>query len=300
MTEEPLAIADYDSLSSFLERCPPGRTVTIQEGLRLVYSEVFGGLSRQPPPTTHLNLVQLSLHCDDDSCGQVTRFHPPQAKRLEGKIEGTTLIRYFCRNCGSNEKYFAFRYEHIEGNCIRAVKLGEHPPFGDPVPSSVISLLGPSREHFLKGRQCEHQGLGIAAFSYYRRIVENSTHRLIKRMRALAERTGSSEEVLRVYDVALEETQFKTALKSVSNSLPQSLYISGQNPLTHLHTAASKALHELSDDQCLQFAEATRSVLVALAVKMQAIKSEYSNTQKALSILQQVNSGNESEQLPGD
>jgi len=43
----------------------------------------------------------------------------------------------------------------------------------------VITLIGPDREIFLRGRRAENQGLGIGAFAYYRRVVENQKGRII-------------------------------------------------------------------------------------------------------------------------
>jgi len=34
-------------------------------------------------------------------------------------------------------------------------------------------MLGDNRDLFMKGRRCESQSLGIGAFVYYRRVVEN-------------------------------------------------------------------------------------------------------------------------------
>ena len=57
---------------------------------------------------------------------------------------------------------------------------GEYdPPFGPPTPARVITLIGPDKEYYLKGRRAENQGMGIGAFSYYRRVVENQKNRII-------------------------------------------------------------------------------------------------------------------------
>ena len=42
-----------------------------------------------------------------------------------------------------------------------------------------MKLVGPDRDDFLKGRRCENQGLGVGAFIYYRRVVENQKNRIL-------------------------------------------------------------------------------------------------------------------------
>jgi hypothetical protein len=60
-----------------------------------------------------------------------------------------------------------------------AFKYGERPPFGPNTPNRLLSLLGDQKDVFLKGKRCEFQGLGIGAFSYYRRVVENQKSRIL-------------------------------------------------------------------------------------------------------------------------
>jgi hypothetical protein len=75
-------------------------------------------------------------------------------------------------------------------------KFGELPPYGPPTPSRLISLLGPGRDFFLKGRRCENQGLGIGAFVYYRRVVEDQKNRILKQIAKVAETVGAPPETV--------------------------------------------------------------------------------------------------------
>ena len=73
------------------------------------------------------------------------------------------------------------------------------------------------------------------------------------------------ETDLAIYDQALNETQFSTAVGMLRDALPQKLLIlDRRNPLTLLYAAVSKQLHELSDEECLQEAADVRTVLTAL------------------------------------
>jgi hypothetical protein len=64
-------------------------------------------------------------------------------------------------------------------------------------------------------------------------------------------------------------------LESVKDAMPETLKISGHNPLTILHKALSEGIHARTDEQCLQSAMAIRVVLVELAERIgQALKDE--------------------------
>jgi hypothetical protein len=125
------------------------------------------------------------------------------------------------------------------GTCY---KLGELPVYGPPTPSRLISLIGPDRDIFLKGRRCENQGLGIGAFVYYRRVVENQKNRILAEIFKVSEKIGVTPDQLDILKRAMAETQFTTALASVKSAIPQSLLINGHNPLTLLHSALSDGL----------------------------------------------------------
>jgi len=154
-------------------------------------------------------------------------------------------------------------------------KFGETPPFGPPTPARVISLIGPDKEYFLKGRRAENQGLGIGAFAYYRRVVENQKNRILEEVIRVSERIGAPHEVITDLRTAISETQFSKAMSSIKHGIPQILLINGYNPLTLLHSALSEGIHALSDGQCLERATSIRVVLTELAEHLsQALKDE--------------------------
>jgi hypothetical protein len=168
------------------------------------------------------------------------------------------------------------------GECY---KIGELPVYGPPTPSRLISLIGPDREIFLKGRRCENQGLGIGAFVYYRRVVENQKARILDEIIKVSEKIGASATVIETLRNAKKETQFKKAVESIKDALPQVLLINGQNPLTLLHSALSEGLHAQTDEHCLGIAHAVRVVLTELSDRLgQALKDE-AELRSAISLL---------------
>ena len=185
-------------------------------------------------------------------------------------------LTYTCRNCQKTSKTFAIVVASSSpGQSSTVIKVGEVPPFGPPTPGRVISLIGPDREFFLKGRRAENLGLGIGAFVYYRRVVENQKGRLIEEIARVASRLGTDVETLKRFESAKNETQFSKAIDDIKGAIPQSLLIQGHNPLTLLHSALSEGLHAQSDEECLEIATSIRVVLTELAERIsQALKDE--------------------------
>ncbi len=254
-------------LKEFLEKIPPNTSAVIPEfaKARGLESGPGGPVIRwhvHPPP----ELIQL--HCEPDD--GVRRFSLDKPGSNAPGL-GFRFAKYRCRDCGVVTKTYAIMTQLIadeadndEVRSAEVMKLGEFPPFGAPIASKIQRLLDPEDlELYRKGCRSEAQGLGIGAATYFRRIVESHWKLLVTSLREAAERIGHSD--LAVFDRALRETQFSTAVKALRDAIPAKLLIlDGQNPLTLLHRPLSVQLHELTDGKCLQQAADIRIVLTAL------------------------------------
>lgn len=247
-----------------LERTPPGKGVIVSD---------FEGADRQGMP--RVRLPEITLHCNQ--CTGDRFFAPTEQGDFIGKREPTdTFLNYICRNCRKSFKTFALGATFDQQAGVwRVFKYGEDPSFGPPTPSRAISLIGPDRDQFLKGRRCENQGLGVGAFVYYRRVVENQKNRIFDEIVRVSRHLGADEALLAELEAAKNETQFTKAVQAIKHALPQSLLVNGHNPLLLLHSALSAGVHELTDDQCLELAASARVVLIEFAERMaQAMKDE--------------------------
>jgi hypothetical protein len=187
------------------------------------------------------------------------------------------LLRYSCRECGGTTKIFLLRVRETPTTrpAGEAWKLTEWPAFGPRTPSRAISLIGPDKDLYLKGRRAESEGLGIGAMAYYRRIVETHKNRILQEMIRVGQRTGHSMDAIAKLEEAKDETQFSKAVDMVKDAIPPQLLIKGHNPLTLLHGALSQHLHEKTDEECLEIAGAVRTILFDLAERIgEALKDE--------------------------
>ncbi|GHA22184.1 hypothetical protein GCM10008090_35030 [Arenicella chitinivorans] len=276
------------TFAEFLENTPPSSLTEINDLVEATYYQ-SGGISGYT-----LAKPEIQLHCPNDSCNG-TRFFRCTTRNSISVSEDFSFeyISYICSNCRQTEKTFSLAFKRQGGEGIGSCyKFGERPLYGPPTPSKLIKLIGPDRDTFLKGRRCENQGLGIGAFVYYRRVVENQKNRILDEIIKVSEKISAPAESISALKEAKGETQFSKALSSVKDSLPQALLINGHNPLTLLHSALSEGLHNQTDEYCLEVASSVRVILGELSERLgQALKDE-AELNHALSRLLQENSAN--------
>ncbi|EGR8992406.1 hypothetical protein BST55_22545 [Vibrio vulnificus] len=177
-------------------------------------------------------------------------------------------LAYVCSHCNSFERLFFVKLAD-DGKWM--MKVGQYPAWEIAGEPNVERLLGKHRSYYKKGLICESQGYGVAAFAYYRRIVEEIIDELLSEIALLLSPAELSD-----YNVALEKTKqtLVTAekIELVKDLLPAILRPEGMNPLSALHSALSEGLHAESDQECLEFAEHCREVLVFLVNQVAASK----------------------------
>jgi hypothetical protein len=160
--------------------------------------------------------------------------------------------------------------------------MGEEPAFGPPLPVRLKGLFKSDRELLRKGYQAEIHGQGIGAFAYYRRVVEDGKDRLIDKIIEVCRKIPDAEKFISGLEAAKKETRFKNAVEKISDKIPDALRINGHNPLTLLHKALSSSLHNDSDKECLEAAQAIRVVLGAFAESLSQLLKEEAELTKAI------------------
>src|SRR5882724_10724399 len=167
---QPLA-AEPITVKEFFETVSPGRNMAVK------------ALSEKKLGTHGVSysflLPVLELHCTTESCNGVRFFEPLEQEWLKPEHLTRHFITFRCRNCKASTKVYAVQ-AYLNDDCSgELVKFGERPLFGSPTPARVVAILGAEKEYYFKGRRAENQGLGIAAFAYYRRVVENQKNKIL-------------------------------------------------------------------------------------------------------------------------
>lgn len=281
-TDEVKEEIEYQTIAEFLESTPPNQPINISDISTVEGSEYSGIYYKMRTP-------EIQLHCNHDQCSGTRFFRCVSGSEKILKVGNYEFfyVTYRCSNCKRVEKTFSLaamilKEKKPQGACY---KFGELPTYGPPVSAKLIKLIGPDRDEFLKGRRCENQGLGVGAFIYYRRVVENQKNRILGEIIKVSEKIGAAGDKLKKLKSAIAETQFTKALETAKDAMPESLLINGHSPILLLHSALSEGVHALTDEQCLELAGSVRVVLGELSERLsQALKDEAELT-KALSTL---------------
>ena len=227
----------------------------------------FENLARDVAPTGVVvwgfRSPRIQLYCEVDD--GVRGFNP--SVEIVRYSVSTWFLPYTCRDCGLWIKTFAvilapdLAVKPVP--VLTAVKLGEYPPFGSHVAKRLQDMLSKGDlELYRKGLRTEREGQGIGAAAYFRRVVENQWKTLVKKLRDAAEKLGTPPGKLKVFEEALAQPQFSTAVDMLKDAIPPKLLIlDGRNPLALLYRPLSVQIHDLSDEQCLQQAADIRAVL---------------------------------------
>lgn len=289
MTESTASQAEQRPLpeygwSEFLVSVPPGTPARIPD--------LVG--SRTTPART-IATPDLLLHCNSETCRGERIFAAVGRPTAVPDQATNVFVTYSCRNCTQEQRTYALLLIVDEpGKAGLAAKIGEWPPFGPPTPARVISMVGPDRDLFLKGRRSENQGLGVGAFAYYRRVVEEQRSRLLQEIIRVARKVGARPESIRTLEAAAAEQQFSKSLEMTKDAIPESLLIDGHNPLMLLHRALSVGIHDGTDEECLSRARSIRLVLAELAERIGQVLKDTAELKEAIAHLLRPQSSDES------
>jgi hypothetical protein len=198
------------SMLTFLQETPPTDDyILISDALQRDTNTVRYNTINRPP---------LVLHCSHKICSgpRVYRYKSGNRYLDQNEEITNTYLTYLCSNCGRTAKMFSLAVKAIDilsSKSALCAKFGEIPKFGTPTPNRLLRLFGGDSKIFLKGRQCENHGLGIGAFSYYRRVVENHKDQLFDELIRVAVKIAP--DTVSTLQAAKGQHQFMNALDSV-------------------------------------------------------------------------------------
>lgn len=275
--DEPKAV----TFANFLKNTPP-----------MKFKKVSGLAEYSTGTGPNINTPSLLLYCSGRICNGIHLFDyfGREGNIYESHNSHTFLLKYRCRHCQLNKKFYSiFAFNANAGVNIDedydVLKMGEYPAFGPHIPKKVTKLIETDKEFFGKGLEAENHGLGIGAFSYYRRVVENQKNHLLGQIIKVSEKLDLGKEVIDKLKDAQSERQFKNSVDKMKHAIPQALLIDGHNPMTLLHNALSAGLHAETDDDCLKLATSIRVVLTDLAERIDQALKDHAEVKSAISNL---------------
>src|SRR5215831_14011901 len=109
------------------------------------------------PPDYLLTTPELLLHCSEVCNGpRIFRFDKGERPDISDDKYSFAYLQYLCSNCRRSKKIFSVAAKRDFGSASGlCYKFGELPEYGPLTSARLITLMGPDRELFLKGRRCE-------------------------------------------------------------------------------------------------------------------------------------------------
>ncbi|MBN2686220.1 MAG: hypothetical protein JXR40_13145 [Pontiellaceae bacterium] len=202
-------------------------------------------------------------------CGSVRPFHSknPGVKVPIGSIRsnqiqefvpqlesGITHYIFICVTCKKEQRIFHVEQKLTE-KTISLQKYGELPRQKLLRDKELQEFFSDDSDYYEKAVVCMSNAYGIAAFAYYRRIIENNISSLLDLLSETSVDDPNSEEILTALAELKNNSPMSDKIKVANNALPAYLKHHGINPLGTLYKILSDGVHSLSDTECLQRAQ---------------------------------------------
>ena len=190
---------------------------------------------------------------------------------------GKSCFEFACVSC--HKEYYTCSLEHIVNEeVIKLQKFGELPRRCIERDIVLQKFFADDIDCYEKAVVCLSHGYGIAAFSYLRRIIENNILKLLDLLQEDIETSKENNEIKKSLSELRKELPMSEKIRIANKALPVYLKPDGLNPLGRLYKVLSEGVHNHTDQECLQRANAVKECLKYLI-------SELSSRKKIASIL---------------
>lgn len=218
---------------------------------------------------------EIDAYCD--ICEQLRPFQDLRSRGsgfasagvLTALQSGTTCFKFSCASCRkSNREYLVEQV--LDSENIRLQKYGELPRSKLVRDRILQKFLKDDLENYEKAFVCLSHEYGVAAFAYFRRIVENNINQLLDLLQDDTQSSGSDPAILEAIGELRKDSPMSEKIKVANLALPGHLKPDGLNPLGRLYQVLSEGVHNLSEAECLEKAKATKECLVFLVSELAA------------------------------
>ncbi|MGI6278649.1 MAG: hypothetical protein ACOYJ8_02495 [Patescibacteria group bacterium] len=234
--------------------------------------KTYHRLSDIPKPSIHMHCKQ----CQSGQTFNMVNEYNEIDYYSNNKIPGIVIrLKYKCTGCHNYIRYFLVHFATAEievkndkgekeyQEVIYMEKVGQYPAWSIEMDKELEEILGDHAEYYKRGLICESQSYGIGAYAYFRRVTEDVVDDLLELILDLVEE-DEQEKYKEKLEEAKKEKVAEKKINLVKDLLPKSLQVEGVNPLKELYRVLSKGVHNKTDEECMEKAEAIRGILVFL------------------------------------
>lgn len=288
---------DYKKLSEVIARGPlyiPMK-FTLQVDART--ASLSMGIPGGRPPTLDFRLTPLAaivpeqLENDCPPCEKVTWHSRRTINSSQGG--GLEAVAYLCKNCETAALTVWIRW-NIQKEIVTFEKCGQHPKLEIHPAKNLDKVLGEKAALYRKGLISRHQGYGLGAVAYLRRVIEDTIDEMIDALLQAMRETASDEGAIAKVEEAKSSRAVEDKIKAVVDLVPNHLRPGGVNPFGLLYGLLSTGLHDLTEEACLEIADGIVKVFDHIFVEMgahveqrrsfttgiQALQEKYAATKK--------------------
>lgn len=227
---------------------------------------------------------EIDAYCD--ICEQQRPFQDLRSRgsgagmTVNALKSGTSYFTFSCVSCRKSHREYLVE-QVLDEETIRIQKYGELPR-SKLVRNRVLQkFLKDDLDNYEKAIVCLSHEYGVAAFAYFRRVVENNISALLDLLQEDAQSSGSDKSILDALADLRKDTPMSEKIKIANLALPNHLKPDGLNPLGRLYQVLSEGVHSLSEAECLQKATAMSECLAFLISEL-ASRAEHRARFKSL------------------
>ena len=120
-----------------------------------------------------------------------------------------------------------------------------------------------------------HNGYGIGALPYFRRLIEETTDEMLTLLeQALKQQGGNNGAALRQLAKVTTGTRFEDKVKLAAKVLPSHLRPEGVNPFEDLYQLLSDGLHAQTDSECIDIVDGMDVALKHIYTRLKSYAEE--------------------------
>lgn len=224
-------------------------------------------------------IKEIDAFCE--TCDQLRPFQDLRSRgggsgmQIEALKTGTSYFEFTCVSCRKTSREYLV--EQIVGDeTIQIQKYGERPRKPLTRDRVLQRFLKDDLDNYEKAVVCLSHEYGVAAFAYFRRVIENNINRLLDLVQEEAQSSTTSADIITALAELRKESPMSEKIKIANLALPEHLKPDGLNPLGRLYQVLSEGVHNLSDAECLVRAKVTSECLAFLVSELASSKEHRS------------------------